>query len=71
MFKQFVDYFYCENAIITNHNKNKTQLSSSNLTNENRNTYTNTVSSKNLNEDNNNKSYLPSYEKNNRGYRPY
>ena len=63
LFKQFVDYFYCENAIITNHNKNKTQLSSSNLTNENRNTYTNTVSSKNLNEGNNNKSYLPSMKK--------
>ena len=39
LFKQFVDYFYCENAIITHHNKNKTQLSSSNLTNENSNSY--------------------------------
>jgi polyhydroxyalkanoate synthase len=62
LFKQFVDYFYCENAIITNHNnKNETQLSS-NLPNENRNTNTNTVSSKNLNDDNN-KSYFPSIEK--------
>jgi polyhydroxyalkanoate synthase subunit PhaC len=61
-FKQFVDYFYCENAIITNYNKNETQLLS-NLTNENRNTNTNIVSSKNLNKDDNNKSYFPSIEK--------
>jgi polyhydroxyalkanoate synthase subunit PhaC len=62
LFKKFVDYLYCKNAIITNHNKIEIQLSS-NLTNENRNTNTNTVSSKNLNEDDNNKSYFPSIEK--------
>ena len=62
LFNQFVEYFYCKNTIITNQNKNEIHISPK-LTNENRNTYTNTVYSKNLNEDNNNKSYFPSMEK--------
>jgi polyhydroxyalkanoate synthase subunit PhaC len=63
LFKQFIDYFYCKNAIITNHNnKHETQLSS-NSTNENRNTNTKTGLDENLNNDNNNKSSFPSIEK--------
>jgi len=67
LFKQFVDYFYCQNAIIKNHNMNETQ-SSSDFINDEKTTDIDiaTIMNENLNVDNSNKSSsssFPSLEK--------
>jgi polyhydroxyalkanoate synthase subunit PhaC len=61
LFKQFVDYFYCQNAIITKYNNSEIKSLSS--SNHNKNTNTKAVSDGNLNIDNNNKLSFPSMEK--------
>ena len=62
LFKQFVDYFYCQNAIITKYNNNEIQLLSNSST-QNKNINNKTASVENLNKDNNNKSPFSSMEK--------